>query len=245
MVNVLLSGGISMVVSLLGTPFLIRALVRHSYGQFIHDDLAQHHHKRGKPTMGGVVIIGATLAGYLGSHLLLLLISSTGLLDLKPGSVSLGALLVLFLLVGMGCVGYLDDYTKISRERSLGLTSRQKLAAQALITVVFALLPLLVKDDEGRSAASTAVSVIRDTAFDLGAAGPVLGTTWKARVLVSLLTPKGTTLTTPSTPRRAVAMRAWASSTSASVRAPSLRGRSATATTGPFIPGPNSSATVV
>jgi phospho-N-acetylmuramoyl-pentapeptide-transferase len=175
MVNVLLAGGIAMAVSLLGTPFFTRYLVRRQYGQFIRDDLAHHHYKRGKPTMGGAVIIGATVLGYFGSHLLLLATSASGTMAVSPGRLSLSALLVLFLLVGMGLVGFLDDYTKISRARSLGLTSKQKLVAQTVVTVVFALLALLVKDGDGRASASTAISFIRDTALDLGAAGPVLG----------------------------------------------------------------------
>ena len=146
MINVLLAGGIAMVVALLGTPVLIRFLVRREYGQFIRDDLVQHHHKRGKPTMGGAVIIGATLVGYVGSHLVLLGLDATGLLEARNNPFTLSAFLVLFLLVGLGVVGFLDDFTKISRERSLGLTSTQKLIGQALITIVFALLalPILV-----------------------------------------------------------------------------------------------------
>ena len=59
MVNLMLAAGISMAVALLCTPLFITYLVRHSYGQFIRDDLTHHHVKRGKPTMGGAVIIGA------------------------------------------------------------------------------------------------------------------------------------------------------------------------------------------
>ena len=175
MVNVLLAGGISMAVSLLGTPFFTRFLVRRQYGQFIRDDLTQHHYKRGKPTMGGAVIIGATVVGYFVSHLLLVAVSASGTLAVAPGRLSLSGLLVLFLLVGMGLVGFLDDYTKISRARSLGLTSKQKLVAQTLVTVVFAVLALLVTDGAGRASASTAISFIRDTAVDLAAVGPALG----------------------------------------------------------------------
>src|SRR5690349_15515184 len=112
MVNVLLAGGIAMAVSLLGTPFFTRYLVRRQYGQFIRDDLAHHHYKRGKPTMGGAVIIGATVIGYGASHLVLLGVSASGTIAVTPGRLSLSALLVLFLLLGMGLVGFMDDYTK-------------------------------------------------------------------------------------------------------------------------------------
>ncbi len=175
MVNVLLAGGIAMAVALLCTPAFIRFLVRRSYGQFIRDDLTHHHVKRGKPTMGGVVIIGAALVGYLASHGIVLGLSALGLFGVDPGRISLSALLVLFLLVGLGLVGFLDDFTKIRRERSLGLTSVQKLIGQTVVTVLFALAALLGTDEEGRALASTAISVVRETDLDLAVAGRTLG----------------------------------------------------------------------
>jgi phospho-N-acetylmuramoyl-pentapeptide-transferase len=175
MVNVMLAGGTAMLVALLGTPWFMRFLVRRGYGQPIHDDLTLHHVKRGKPTMGGAVIIAATLVGYLGSHAILLAAAAGGLGGVTGDPVSVSALLVLFLLLGLGLVGFLDDFTKIRAERSLGLTSRQKLAGQALVTVVFAGLALWTTDGSGRSPASTAISFVRDTRLDLAFAGPVLG----------------------------------------------------------------------
>ena len=65
-----------------------------------------------------------------------------------------------------------------------------------------------------------------------GSAGPVVGTSWNARVSLSALTPNGTTLRTPSTPLRAVAMRACSCSTSASERGAAWSGRVDTATIG-------------
>ena len=174
MVNVLLAGGISMAVALLCTKPFIAFLVRRRWGQFIRDDLVHHHVKRGKPTMGGAVIIGAALVGYFASHAVVLALGATGVLKVVHSSISLGALLVLFLLTGLGVVGFLDDYTKIRKERSLGLTSRQKLLGQTLVTVVFALGALLMTDEQGLSPASTAVSFIRDTGIDLAFAGPVV-----------------------------------------------------------------------
>ncbi|MGD8151463.1 phospho-N-acetylmuramoyl-pentapeptide-transferase [Ornithinimicrobium sp. Y1694] len=174
MVNVMLAAGIAMAVALLCTPLFIRYLVRHSYGQFIRDDLTHHHVKRGKPTMGGAVIIGAAILGYFGSHAILGILSLTGAFEVTHSRISLSALLVLFLLTGLGVVGFLDDYTKIRKERSLGLTSGQKLLGQTAITVIFALAALLVTDDSGRSPASTAISFVRDTPLDLAFAGPVV-----------------------------------------------------------------------
>jgi phospho-N-acetylmuramoyl-pentapeptide-transferase len=175
MVNVMLAGGIALLVALFGTRLVIRFLVRRGYGQPIHDDLTLHHVKRGKPTMGGGVIIVAALVGYLGSHGVLRVMEGSRAGVVTHSSVSVSALLVLFLLVGLGVVGFLDDYTKIRAERSLGLTSRQKLAGQALVTVAFVALALWTHDADGNAPASTAVSFVRDTRLDLAFAGPVLG----------------------------------------------------------------------
>lgn len=165
MKSVLLASAISLLVALLGTPLFIKFLVRRGYGQFIRDDgPTTHHTKRGTPTMGGTVIIGATLLGYLLSHL---------------GSqtpISSSAQLVLFLMCGLGLVGWLDDYIKISKQRSLGLRSAQKLFGQLLIGTVFAVLAVRLTDETGRTPGSAAISFVRDTGVDLMVFGPIVGT---------------------------------------------------------------------
>ena len=174
-INVMLAGGIAMALTLTCTPLFAKYLVRHRFGQFIRDDLIHHQVKRGKPTMGGTVIIAAGIVGYFGTHAILRLLDRSGMPQVGHSQISLSALLVLFLLAALGLVGFLDDYTKIRKERSLGLTSGQKLIGQSLATVIFALAALLVRDDQGRSPASTAVSFIRDTNLDLAFAGPAFG----------------------------------------------------------------------
>src|SRR5688500_9620296 len=97
-------------MALVGTPLFIRLLVRKSYGQFIRDDgPTTHHTKRGTPTMGGLVVIVAVLFAYALAHLV----------TLRPPTWS--AVLVLFLMTGLGLVGLADDATKIRNQRSLGL----------------------------------------------------------------------------------------------------------------------------
>ncbi|PVU81615.1 phospho-N-acetylmuramoyl-pentapeptide-transferase [Cellulomonas sp. WB94] len=161
---VLIAGGLSMLVALLGTPLFIRYLVRKQYGQFIRQDgPTAHFTKRGTPTMGGVVIIGATLIGWLGALLM------TG----RPPSVS--AALVLFLMTGLGIVGFLDDFIKISRQRSLGLSPRLKILGQGIIGVTFAVAALQFPNSSFRTPASTYVSFIRDTNLNLAFAGATVG----------------------------------------------------------------------
>ena len=67
--QVLLAASLGLVVTLFGTPVAIRALVRQGYGQLIRDDgPTSHHTKRGTPTMGGIAIVGAVVAGYFIGH---------------------------------------------------------------------------------------------------------------------------------------------------------------------------------
>ncbi|MGL4745211.1 MAG: phospho-N-acetylmuramoyl-pentapeptide-transferase [Dermatophilaceae bacterium] len=161
---VLIAAVVSLVVALLGTPMFIRFLVRRGYGQFIRDDgPTSHHTKRGTPTMGGAVIVGSSLVAYGVAHLVTT--------DLPTVS----GLLVLFLMTGLGLVGFLDDYIKISKQRSLGLRSREKLAGQTFVAVVFAVLALQFPNESFRTPASTSVSFVRDTRLDLAFGGALLG----------------------------------------------------------------------
>jgi phospho-N-acetylmuramoyl-pentapeptide-transferase len=160
----LISGGLSMLLSLLATPLFIRLLVAKQYGQFIRQDgPTAHFTKRGTPTMGGVVIIAATLLGWAGGLLL------TGA---RPTA---SAALVLFLMTGLGLVGFLDDYIKISRQRSLGLSPLAKIVGQGLIGITFAVAALQFPNSQFRTPASTRISFIRDTDVDLAFAGVTVG----------------------------------------------------------------------
>jgi len=162
--TVLIAAAVSLVVALFGTPLYIRFLVRRGYGQFIRDDgPTSHHTKRGTPTMGGSVIILAALVAYLVAHL------ATSWMP------SMSGLLVLFLMSGLGLVGFLDDYIKISRQRSLGLRAGSKLAGQSLVAVVFAYLALQFKNSDTLAPASTRISFIRDTPVNLAFAGAAIG----------------------------------------------------------------------
>ena len=69
----------------------------------------------------------------------------------SPGP-SASALLLLFLMVGMGLVGFLDDFIKISKQRSLGLNAKAKLILQAAVGIIFAVLALQFPDENGADA---------------------------------------------------------------------------------------------
>jgi phospho-N-acetylmuramoyl-pentapeptide-transferase len=146
----LLAGSFGLVGTLLGTRWAISILTRRGYGQLIRDDgPTAHHTKRGTPTMGGLVIILAVVFAYFAAKLIL------------RDAPSASALLLLFLFVGLGAVGFLDDYIKISKQRSLGLRSKAKFGGQLLVAVVFGWLSLQFPDSRGNAPASPAISFIR------------------------------------------------------------------------------------
>ena len=150
---ILLGGGIALLVSLLGTRVAITQFTRLGYGQEIRDDgPTSHHTKRGTPTMGGVAIIGATVVGYFAAKVI----------TLTPPTAS--GLLLMFLFVGMGLVGFLDDFIKISKQRSLGLRSKAKMIGQTVIAVSFGFLALSswLADEDGRTPASEKISFLRE-----------------------------------------------------------------------------------
>ncbi|GAB7191124.1 phospho-N-acetylmuramoyl-pentapeptide-transferase [Kineococcus sp. NUM-3379] len=178
--TVLIAAAVSLVLALFGTPLYIRWLVHRGYGQFVRDDgPTSHHTKRGTPTMGGAVIILATLGAYGAAHLV------TG----RPPTAS--GLLVLFLMTGLGIVGFLDDFIKISKQRSLGLRAGPKIVGQSLVGIGFAVLALRFPSESERTPASTEISFLRDIPWlDLAFAGTALGTA--LFVLWSLLMIAGT-----------------------------------------------------
>jgi phospho-N-acetylmuramoyl-pentapeptide-transferase len=150
---ILLGGGLALLLSLIGTRFAISVFTKWGYGQEIRDDgPTSHHTKRGTPTMGGVVIILSTVIGYFAAKLITMSMPSAS------------ALLLLFLFVGMGLVGFVDDFIKISKQRSLGLRSKAKMIGQTVVGVVFGILAVssALKDDRGETPASLHISFIRD-----------------------------------------------------------------------------------
>ena len=151
MLIILVSGAVSLLISLFGTKFWIDFLHKKAYGQFIRDDgPTAHHIKRGTPTMGGVVVIFGVVVAYFVAHLVLR----------QP--VSTSGLLLLGLIVALAAVGFIDDGLKISHSRSLGLGSVAKFSLQAVIGIVFAVLALQFPNADGVTPASQHLSFLRD-----------------------------------------------------------------------------------
>jgi len=153
-ISILFGGAVSMVLTLIGTRWAIALLAKRGYGQEIRTDgPTSHATKRGTPTMGGLVFIIATIVGYFAAKLFTMT---------EPTA---SALLVLFLLAGCGAVGFVDDFIKIFRQRSLGLRSKAKLAGQTIVAVTFAVLALQFPDARGQRPASPFISFIRDISW--------------------------------------------------------------------------------
>jgi phospho-N-acetylmuramoyl-pentapeptide-transferase len=134
------------------TPYLIRLFTRQGFGQEIRQEGPKGHAaKRGTPTMGGVAILIAIWAGYLGAHFIVAI-----------GPVTVTGLLVLMLATTLGLVGFLDDFIKIRRQRNLGLNKTAKLVGQLVAAVLFAVLAVQFKDGSNLSPASVHLSFIRD-----------------------------------------------------------------------------------
>ena len=118
-----------MLVSILSTPVLIRWLRTHNIGQQIREDGPKgHFSKAGTPTMGGLAIMGAALIGYLAAHIKA--VSHTVFTE--------RGLLAMLAMGGAALIGFADDWIKVSRQRSLGLNKRTKIAGQLLIGGAFA-----------------------------------------------------------------------------------------------------------
>jgi phospho-N-acetylmuramoyl-pentapeptide-transferase len=118
-IRVLAAGVIAMIVSIVIGPKFIAFLRRNEFGQHIREELPEGHQvKQGTPTMGGLLILVVATVAFL-----------------AVSKYKVPALTVLFVTLGCGAIGFLDDFIKLTHRRSLGLRGRWKLVLLALITV--------------------------------------------------------------------------------------------------------------
>jgi phospho-N-acetylmuramoyl-pentapeptide-transferase len=113
--------------------------------------------------MGGIAFILATLVAYFATKVI------------AGESPTASGLLVLFLTAGLGLVGFLDDYIKVVKRRSLGLRAKAKLLGQSFVGLAFAVLSLQFSDSRGLTPASQHLSFVRDFSWSVG---PVLFVIW-------------------------------------------------------------------
>jgi phospho-N-acetylmuramoyl-pentapeptide-transferase len=164
--SILVAAAFALALTLLGTPIAINAFRAWGWGQRIRED-GPHTHmvKMGTPTMGGIVILIGLLGGFLASRFTFPHVTPAGLA-------------LLFAAVAFGVVGFLDDFIKVRRDRSLGLSKFQKFLGTAIVSILFAFLVVHFSEDTGTS---TQLSFIRTTGLHLG----VLFYVWAFVILTS------------------------------------------------------------
>ncbi len=152
----------ALLLSLVFGGKLIEALRKWNIGQQIREEGPQGHMaKRGTPTMGGVLIVGA--------------VTISTLLWAKLSSVYVWTVVIATLL--FGAIGFADDYLKLAKRRSLGLTGKQKLLGQLLIAIgVWAVLFVLTKYFASDYSWNVMFPFIKATAGPTGVSfiGPIL-----------------------------------------------------------------------
>lgn len=167
MIALLIAGAFSLAFTLFLTPLFIRLFKRLGWGQFIRDDGPQSHHtKRGTPTMGGIVFLLGAFLGYLVGHLV------AGVPWTMVG------VLVFGMAFGLGLVGFVDDFTKTRKQRSLGIGGWTKIIGQVIVGTVFAVFAITenFRDENNLTPASTFISGVRDIGWlNLFAFGSVIG----------------------------------------------------------------------
>ncbi|MEO6201070.1 MAG: phospho-N-acetylmuramoyl-pentapeptide-transferase [Cryobacterium sp.] len=162
----LIAGALSLAFTLFLTPLFIRLFKRLGWGQFIRDDGPKSHHaKRGTATMGGIIVILGVLISFFTAKMVV------------GEPITASPLLVLFMMVGLGLVGFVDDFLKTRNQRSLGLGGWAKIIGQVLVAGVFAFLALQFPNRHGLTPASTHISFIRDLPLDFMTLGPIIGIT--------------------------------------------------------------------
>src|SRR4029453_17434978 len=127
---------------------------------------ATHQGKQGTPTMGGVTFIVATVLAYVAGHMALTTLPAAQIAQVGP---TMTALVLLGLFVFCGAVGFLDDFLKVRKRNSNGLSAKGKLLGQLIVGVGFGVAALYVVSTNGQTVASEHISFIRDITFlDVG-----------------------------------------------------------------------------
>lgn len=118
---------ISFLITVLLSPIFIPFLRRLKFGQSIRDEGPQSHIKKtGTPTMGGIMVVFSVIVTAI------IMVSK-----FNPEPIGYKLWLLIFVLVGYGFLGFLDDFIKVAMKRNLGLTSKQKMVGQLVIALVF------------------------------------------------------------------------------------------------------------
>lgn len=126
----LLAGVVALLVAILGTPLLIGDLRARGIGQQIREDgPSGHFSKAGTPTMGGLAIMAAAVVGWIVAHVF--------------ATFTTRGLAGMLTICAAALVGFIDDWLKVTRQRSLGLNKRAKIIGQLVVALAFALVAVI------------------------------------------------------------------------------------------------------
>jgi phospho-N-acetylmuramoyl-pentapeptide-transferase len=173
MVSVVVAAAVAFVFALLCTPLATKSLVRLKAGQPIRDiNPEAHQAKRGTPTMGGLVFIVGTMLAYVVGHFVMTALPSEQIVP--PGPTMTGFVL-LGLMVFCGAIGFVDDFLKVAKRNSAGLSGRWKLALQLAVGGGFGTVALGFASTAGQAVGSTRLSFVRDISWlNVGEVGAVV-----------------------------------------------------------------------
>ena len=145
MISLIIGIVVSLGVTIVGTPLLIRLVHKLNYGQYIRQDGPKSHLvKRGTPTLGGVVINLAVVLGWGSSA---------------------------FAMLSMGFLGFIDDFAKVRKKQSEGLTVKGKFIGQFILATIYAVLALILPTKSGFPSAQAGMSFIEKPFFSFEFAG--------------------------------------------------------------------------
>ncbi len=151
--EILIAGMASLLICVFLGPKFVAYLREKEFGQHIREEGPDHHTKAGTPTMGGLLIF-----------------LSVGVPFLIVGNYDAVSLTVFGVAIASAGLGFLDDWTKISKRRSLGVSARHKLLAQAALAIALWLVATRVVGLPD----TLELRLLPDTAIDLGLLYPVL-----------------------------------------------------------------------
>ena len=141
---------LSLLISFIFGPVIVRKLTELQIGESIADyGPDSHHKKKGTPTMGGVLIILATVVPTL-------LFADTSNLFIR---------IICFSMVWMGCIGFYDDYLKSVKKKKGGLKGRYKLIAQSMLGILISFL-IIQSNVYGEYTLSTFVPFLKNASIN-------------------------------------------------------------------------------
>jgi phospho-N-acetylmuramoyl-pentapeptide-transferase len=163
---VIVAAAVGFFLSIVFTPLAIRGFTRLNAGQPIRlEGPKTHLAKKGTPTMGGVVFILGTVIAYVVGHLVLATLPAQQLG--APTGITATGVVLLGLFIGLGLVGFIDDYLKVRKKNSIGLSMRQKLLGQTIVAAGMGVVALWLPSagTERETVADSTVSFVKDLSW--------------------------------------------------------------------------------